>query len=90
MYGDRNSFRPAISHRLDVGFDYTVKFKKWESKISLGAYNVYNHANACYYDISITNANPNQGTTVTQPIKYSLREITGIPFIPSLSYNFKF
>lgn len=90
VYGARNSFRPTISHRLDVGFDYTVKFKKWESKISIGAYNVYNHANAYYYNISVENQNPNIAATASQPIKYSLRQISGIPIIPSLTYNFKF
>ncbi len=90
VYGARNSFRPAISHRLDVGFDYTFKFQKWESKISIGAYNVYNQANAYYYNIAIENQNPVGATTAAKPIKYSLRQISGIPIIPSLTYNFKF
>jgi hypothetical protein len=87
IYGERNSFRPSLTHRLDIGFDYVVKRKKWEYKWSFGAYNAYNRANAFYYFVSTdyqNQFNPNG------PVKFGLSQYSIIPILPSISFNFTF
>jgi hypothetical protein len=74
-YGDeRNGFRTAPYHRLDLSIQFHKK-KKWgERTWEITIYNLYNRHNPYYYYIS-------DGKL----IKTSL-----IAFFPSLSYQFKF
>ena len=82
-YGDRNAYRMAAYHRMDVGIQWHKK-KRWgERTWELSAYNMYNQQNPFFYYIGTTNNS--QGQNVN-----TLKQITLFPFIPSLSYNFKF
>jgi len=82
-YSDRNGYRMAAYHRLDVAIQWHKK-KKWgERTWELSAYNAYNRRNPFFYYIGSTTSSNNQ--TVN-----TLKQVTLFPFIPSLSYNFKF
>ncbi|HKK63229.1 MAG TPA: TonB-dependent receptor [Bacteroidales bacterium] len=75
----RNSVRAANYHRLDVSFQKT-KEKRWgEVTWSLGVYNLYSRKNPFYYYIGYDNRG-----------NRALRRVSLFPFIPSVTYNFKF
>ncbi|MDQ3535695.1 MAG: TonB-dependent receptor, partial [Bacteroidota bacterium] len=79
-YGERNSFRMANYHRLDLGIQFK-KQKKWgERTWEISFYNAYNRKNAFYYFID--RKYDSQQT--------KLKQKTLFPFIPSLAYNFEF
>lgn len=87
-YGDRNGYRMAPYHRLDLNVSFIRQTRWGESRWSFGVYNVYCRRNPYYIDVEITGEyNPltgemNRKSTFTQ---YSL-----FPIIPSISYHFKF
>jgi hypothetical protein len=82
-YSDRNAYRMAAYHRMDVGIQWHKK-KSWgERTWELSVYNLYNRRNPYFYYIGSTNNLQNQSVT-------TLKQITLFPLIPSLSYNFKF
>lgn len=76
-YFERNSFRSAAYHRLDIGFNHTKK-KKWgERTWSFGLYNAYNRKNPFYYNI-----------TTDQNNRKVLERVSIFPVIPSVNYSF--
>ncbi|QDH79724.1 TonB-dependent receptor [Echinicola soli] len=78
-YESRNNFRNRDYHRLDLSFSWW-KTKKWgERKWTLAIYNVYNRRNPFFMDLGYDN-NGNK-----KVVQYSL-----FPFIPSVTYGFKF
>ena len=89
IYGNRNSFRPAIYHRLDLNIDFVKKKKKYERKWSISIFNVYNRANPFYFQISNETFNRERGATGLYKDKLSLQQVSLIPFLPSVSYNLK-
>ena len=89
IYGDRNSFRPALYHRLDMSVDYTKKSKKYEHKLSLSIFNIYNRQNPFYFQISRESLNRERGATGLYKDKLSLQQVSLIPFLPSISYSLK-
>ncbi len=92
-YGGKNSIRMRDYHRLDVGVNFTKK-KRWgERTWNISVYNLYNRQNPYYYeydykqDTSIyVDGKPVQRVDKTNQLyQYSL-----FPFMPSISYSFKF
>ena len=81
-YGQKNNFRMAAYHRLDLGIQFH-KIKKWgERTWELSVYNVYNRMNPFFYY---------SGTEYKNDKSYGvLKQVTLFPFIPSFSYNIKF
>jgi hypothetical protein len=83
IYGERNSNRGKPYHRLDVGINYRLSPKWGESVWSLSIMNLYNRKNPYYYyadyDIGFN------GTG-----KMTFYEQNLFPFLPSISYSFKF
>ncbi len=77
--GKKNDFRMAAYHRLDVGIQFHRKLKRSEQTFELSVYNLYNQKNPFYYYIGYDNQN-----------NRSLRQVTLFPFIPSVSWNWKF
>ncbi len=80
-YNDKNSFRMAAYHRLDVGVQFTKKLvwggkRTWEISI----YNVYNQHNPFYYYTEWDNV---KKQTV-------LKQFSVFPIIPSFAYYLKF
>lgn len=83
-FTSRNNARLRSYHRLDVSFSNkkTVKFwgKKYEREWVFGAYNLYSRLNPYFVYLS---TNPD----TKQP---EARQVSLLPFIPSVSFNFKF
>ncbi|MCG9880063.1 MAG: TonB-dependent receptor [Bacteroidia bacterium] len=79
-YTDRNAFRMAAYHRLDLGLQFQKQLKHYHSTIEISVYNLYNRYNPFFYYIDTP-----QGSTIPK-----LMQITLFPIIPSISYNVKF
>lgn len=85
VYGDRNSFRMAPYHRLDISATYNrPKRKRFESSWNFSVYNVYNRMNP-YFIYFNNEVDSKTGTYTIQAKQVSL-----FPVIPSITYNFKF
>lgn len=83
-YTSKNNARLRSYHRLDINASYKRlhQYKKWkyESELSFGAYNIYSRLNPYFVYLTV-----DQSTKLPQAIQVSL-----LPIIPSISYNFKF
>ncbi len=79
-YTERNGFRMAAYHRIDVGIQFHKTKKHGVRTLELSIYNVYNRKNPYFYYIK---TNYDTGTS-------TLKQISLFPIIPSISYNFKF
>jgi hypothetical protein len=84
IYEGKNTFRMRSYHRLDVGVNFHKQKKRGERTWSLSVYNLYNRENPYYYFFD-TKGNYSGGTNVRVVKQRSL-----FPFIPSVSYSFKF
>jgi hypothetical protein len=79
-YGEKNSFRMAPYHRMDVALQFHRKMKFWERTFELGVYNLYNRKNPFFYYVGYDN-------TGTQR---RLKQVSLFPIIPSVSWTIKF
>ena len=77
-YGNRNSTRLPAYHRLDFGINKHKKRKKWDSTLSLGAYNLYNRKNPFFAYLAYED---NQRVA---------KQVSLFPIIPSISYRVQF
>ena len=84
LYSDRNGSRFPAYHRLDLAASNkkTVKIfkKKYESEWVFGVYNSYSRLNPyfIYFEIDALTSNP------------TAKQVSLLPIIPSVSFNFKF
>ena len=78
--GKKNSFRMSDSHRLDFSFEFHKQKKYWERTWVVGVYNAYFHKNPFFM---ITEYDHRKNKTV-------YKEINLLPFLPFISYQFKF
>jgi hypothetical protein len=79
-YGEKNSFRMAAYHRMDIGVQFHKKRKYFTRTFEVSVYNLYSRMNPFFYYIEQTN----------DPEKQKLKQITLFPIIPSVSWSFKF
>ncbi|MBQ1695302.1 MAG: TonB-dependent receptor, partial [Bacteroidales bacterium] len=85
VYGTRNSYRMPAYHRLDLSVTYDIKTKKnWESSFNFSIYNVYNHKNP-YFIYVYNTGNVKDGT-----YKTVAKQLSIIPILPAITWNFKF
>lgn len=85
-FEERNGYRMAAYHRLDVGVNFHKKKKYWDRTWSIGAYNAYSRKNPFFLNFeSQFNAPGSPNTESKQLVQYSL-----FPIIPYISYGFKF
>ena len=85
VYGTRNSYRMPAYHRLDLSVTYDIKTKKnWESSFNFSIYNVYNHKNP-YFIYVYNTGNVKEGT-----YKTVAKQLSIIPILPAITWNFKF
>ncbi len=86
--GDKNSFRMSDYHRLDASIEFKKK-KKWgQAAWVLGVYNAYWNRNP-YFILADEDYSYDPVTGVeTSTTKF--KEISILPIIPSIAYNFKF
>ena len=81
-YDRINSYRLAPHHRLDISAEYNFDRPRWVKKSSLvfGAYNVYSRLNPYFAYVAYdTKSGLPEG-----------RQITLLPFVPSVSFQFEF
>jgi hypothetical protein len=86
FYGPRNSQRLPDYHRMDLSVNYKPKpnsTKKWKGEWNFSVYNVYNRKNPFFINFD-TKSDFQTGVTTIEGSK-----ITIFPFIPSITYNFK-
>jgi outer membrane receptor for ferrienterochelin and colicin len=91
---EKNNFRMAPYHRLDLGIQFH-KTKKWGERIwEISVYNAYNRKNPFYYynDTKIVPTYVYDGPKRTLLLlDYGiLRQVSLFPVIPSVTYSFKF
>ncbi|GGG36167.1 TonB-dependent receptor [Hymenobacter glacieicola] len=87
IYPDRNSYRLAPYHRLDLGVVWKLKPNRWflESDLTFSAYNAYNRRNP--YFVYFDQVRSGEDGPVTS---YRARQVSLFPVIPAVTYNFKF
>ncbi len=78
-YGERNSYRAAPYHKLDVNMKYQTTIKKSILKIDIGALNVYNRKNPLFYTIVSESNGVNK-----------LKKMAFFGISPSLSFTLSF
>lgn len=85
--GQRNAFRMTDYHRLDFSVQFKKEKKRFTRTWVLGVYNAYFHRNP-YFIIEDQEQieDPNGGFT-QRPV---FREVSILPIVPSVSYQFKF
>ncbi len=87
-YGEKNSYRMAPYHRLDVGIQVHKKLKNYERTWEFSVYNMYNRRNPFFYFIS-NEYNYNEHTGMyTSTTK--LKQLSLFQLIPSVSWAIKF
>jgi len=84
-YGKRNNYRLPDYHRLDLSINFNKNVKYGTRTWNISIYNVYNRQNAFYVDFTGGLFTDNISSEKRQLMKYSL-----FPFIPSVSYTYKF
>ncbi len=77
--GDKNSFRMAPYHRLDLSVEFHKQKRKYERTWVVSVYNAYNRPNPYF----IYDGYDNEGNR-------AFRQVSLFPVIPSVAYNFKF
>lgn len=84
-YGGRNSYRLNPYHRLDLSVTYVLKkSNKWSSELNLSVYNAYNRKNPYFlYLFYEGNVNESSFRTVA-------RQVSLIPILPAITWNFSF
>ncbi len=84
QYGDRNSFRMAPYHRLDISATLQgKKHKKFQSSWNFSVFNVYNRHNPYFIYIATT------GAVQTQDLVVQAKQVSLFPILPSVTWNFK-
>ncbi len=84
-YGERNSYRMAPYHRLDLSVILKGKeHKRYESSWAFSVYNVYNRYNP-YFIYFTNNGNIYDGT-----LEIKAKQVSLFGIIPSVTWNFKF
>jgi hypothetical protein len=85
LYGDRNAYRLAPYHRMDLSATWKNKpEKKFESSWNLSIYNVYSRLNP-YFIYTDFEGDLNSGNLEVSAIQVSI-----FPIIPSITWNFNF
>ncbi len=85
LYSALNAYRLPPYHRLDLSVTYTPKPKKpkkWQGSWTLSVYNVYNRQNPYFLYVDM------EGTVATG-VKMSVYQVSILPILPSITYNFK-
>jgi hypothetical protein len=84
IYTDRNGFRMAAYHRLDLGLVWRF-FPRWgESDLTFSLYNAYDRRNPYFIYLA------SQRDENNQLIDFEARQSSLFPIIPAVTYNFKF
>jgi hypothetical protein len=87
VYPDRNSYRMIPYHRLDLGMVYKLRPSRigGQRDLTFSIYNAYNRRNAYFIYFEQT-----RDKTTDKVTGYRAQQVSLFPFIPSVTYNFKF
>jgi hypothetical protein len=87
VYPDRNSYRMIPYHRLDLGMVYKLSPSRigGQRDLTFSIYNAYNRRNAYFIYFEQTRDKATDKVT-----GYRAQQVSLFPFIPSVTYNFKF
>jgi hypothetical protein len=87
VYPDRNSYRMIPYHRLDLGMVYKLSPSRigGQRDLTFSIYNAYNRRNAYFIYFEQTRDKSTDKVT-----GYRAQQVSLFPFIPSVTYNFKF
>ena len=92
VYRERNNFRLAAFHRLDLGLIFKF-YPKWgESDLSINVINAYDRRNAFFLFLEpefAEDATPG-GEVFEIPERIKATQVSLFPILPSISWNFKF
>lgn len=80
VYENRNNFQLPVYHRMDLSVRFMKQKRKYLRTWVISVYNLYNRQNPFYIEGEMIDAD--------QPLTY--RSVTFFPFLPSVSYQFKF
>lgn len=86
LYSKLNNYRLPPYHRLDLSVTYTpqkIKPRRWHGSWTLSVYNVYNRKNPYFLYVDT------EGTVKTG-IKVKVYQVSILPILPSITYNFRF
>ncbi|MCX2741646.1 TonB-dependent receptor [Pontibacter anaerobius] len=86
IYEDRNAYRLAAYHRLDLGAVLKLKPRRGEADLTFSVYNVYNRRNP-YFVYFEQQKDKNNEQTI---IGFQAKQVSLFPVIPSVTYNFRF
>ncbi len=88
-YGGRNQYRMPAYHRMDIGVNFHKQKKHGIRTWSVSAYNAYSRQNPfyIYWGSEETGGKTEEGFLQWKP---ALKQVSLFPFIPSVSYTFKF
>ncbi|WP_245964575.1 TonB-dependent receptor [Rufibacter immobilis] len=85
VYPERNSFRLAAYHRLDLGLVLKLRPKRGSSDLTFSVYNAYNRRNP--YFVYFETLQEEDSDLITG---FVAKQVSLFPVIPSVTYNFKF
>lgn len=89
FYNERNNYQLPDYHRLDLGLTIYRPKKNGNTGIwSIGVYNAYSHHNSFYVETRSRQIQ-DPATKEMKEEKY-LKSVSIFPFIPSVSYTYKF
>ena len=85
IYTERNAFRLAPYHRLDLGLVFQFRPKRGARDLTLSIYNAYNRRNPYFVYFEELEDKENNVT-----IGFQGKQVSLFPIIPALTYNFRF
>ena len=83
---NRNNYRLPNSHRLNLGVNFNKKTKRGMRTWNISVYNIYNAMNPTFIYRTV-GFDEDAENPFEKPV---LKKITILPFIPSVSYTYKF
>jgi hypothetical protein len=97
-YSERNAYRMAPYHRLDLSVSLIKKKRLYERRWIFGVFNAYNRRNPYFVNIvKESNYIPEDFFSIIMPpgylseqVRYRYWQVSLFPIIPSVSYQFKF
>jgi hypothetical protein len=84
---DKNAYRMSNYHRMDISIEFRKRKPKYERKWVIGAYNAYFHNNPYFIIADQDLVVQDDGSERIEPV---FKEISILPIVPSVSYQFKF
>ncbi|MEQ8706489.1 MAG: TonB-dependent receptor [Phaeodactylibacter sp.] len=84
-YGEKNSFRMPVYHRLDVGVNIYIQTEAVRHTLNLGVYNLYNRRNPLYYNLETRYVS--EGSEIREERQFT--PVWLLPLIPALNYSLK-